>query len=80
MSTNDPPATEDHYHVVHHNGLHSQAPIVIQHITSEDGHEIKMKTIRSKDDKWTTIANASYNNNKIQPCLTYLSMDIDRSN
>jgi hypothetical protein len=27
MSRNDPPATEDHYHVVRHTGAHSQPPV-----------------------------------------------------
>ncbi len=44
MSSNDP--REDHYqHVVHHTGEHSQASVVVQQITSEEGHAINMLTM-----------------------------------
>jgi hypothetical protein len=53
MSSNDPFKTEDHYNVVRHTGEHSQASVVVQQITSEEGPEINMLTMQRKDDKWT---------------------------
>jgi hypothetical protein len=54
MCNNDPPMTKDHcYRVVSNNSLRQCSNIVVQQITSEEGHLINMLILRCKDDKWT---------------------------
>jgi hypothetical protein len=64
MHNNDPPATEDHYHVVCNNGSHQCSNVVMQQIASVEEREIYMLTWRRKDDKWTRIINVSYDARK----------------
>jgi hypothetical protein len=64
MRNNNPPATEDHYHVVCNNDSHQGSNVVVQQIISVEGGKINMLTLRCKDDKWTRITNTRSDANK----------------
>jgi hypothetical protein len=81
MRNNNPQKKEGHFHVVRCNYEYASSNVIVEQITSVEGDEVNMLTLKQHDDKWTQIIHVTYNFNKtaMEKHVTYkYPSDMDR--
>jgi hypothetical protein len=81
MSDNNLPKKEDHFHVVRCQDGYASSNVVVEQITSVEGNEVNMLTLKRHDDNWTQIIHVTYtfDGKPIEKHVTYkFPRDMDR--